>query len=83
MEKTAIQEYTKDIFNLITDAMDNDLSLQWLKDKIELEISLEYVEKEKQQIIDAVTYGQNNYTFTTNDDKRIAENYYYNTFKQD
>ena len=37
-------------------------------------------EMEKQQIIDAVTYGQNNYTETTIGCKEIAENYYNETF---
>lgn len=37
----------------------------------------------EKQIIDAVTYGQNNYTPSTNADKEIAKNYYHHTFKQD
>jgi hypothetical protein len=64
--------------------MDNDLSLQWLKDKIEDEISLEYSEKEKQQIIDA--YGQPRVYFD-DDFKQMdeinGEQYYNLTFKQD
>lgn len=81
MEQTAAKEYTKNILNLITDAMDNDLSLQWLKDKIEVETSLEYVEKEKKQIIDA--YSKGCYSETGGYDDIEAEQYYNETFKQD
>ena len=82
--KSALKEYTETILSIITDAMDNDLSLQWLKDKIEDEISLEYSEKEKQQIIDA--YGQPRVYFD-DDFKQMdeinGEQYYNLTFKQD
>jgi len=81
MGKTALKEYTETILSIITDAMDNDLSLQWLKDKIEDEISLEYSEKEKQQIVDAVIHG-NNMPLMANP-KLLSEEYYNQTYKQD
>lgn len=37
-------------------------------------------EMEKEQIIDSVNFGQNNYTDTTIEDKEIAEQYYNETF---
>jgi hypothetical protein len=37
-------------------------------------------EEEKQQIIDAVNFGQTNYTDTTIEDKEIAEQYYEQTY---
>ena len=77
--KSAVKEYTETILSIITDAMDNDLSLQWLKDKIKDEISLEYVEKEKQQIINATCLND----YVNEDDKQIGERYYKEAFKQD
>ncbi len=74
---TAVEEYTKYILNLITDSIDNDLSLQWLKDKIELETSLEYIEMEKQQIVDAYRKG------FISDDIKLAGDYYNETFKSE
>jgi len=80
--KSALKEYTETILSIITDAMDNDLSLQWLKDKIEDEISLEYSEKEKQQIIDAHKVGK--FEAKLPIEKQATGNQYYNeTFKQD
>jgi len=80
--KSALKEYTETILSIITDAMDNDLSLQWLKDKIEDEISLEYSEKEKQQIIDA--HGVKTESINQDQSKIVTGNQYYNeTFKQD
>ena len=38
-------------------------------------------EMEKQQIIEAVGFGQNNHTVSINCDKKIAEQYYNETFK--
>lgn len=76
--KSALKEYTETILSIITDAMDNDLSLQWLKDKIEDEISLEYSEKEKQQIIDAF----DGFPLRTRNSQN-GEEYYSKTYKQD
>jgi hypothetical protein len=76
--KSALKEYTETILSIITDAMDNDLSLQWLKDKIEDEISLEYSEKEKQQIIDAF----DGFPLSTRNSQN-GEEYYTETYKQD
>lgn len=41
----------------------------------------EYVEKEKQQIIDAVKYGQNNRSLSLKHEEEIAKNYFNKTFK--
>jgi len=80
--KSALKEYTETILSIITDAMDNDLSLQWLKDKIEDEISLEYSEKEKQQIIDVIVWFDD--TDRTPSEIEISAKQYYNeTYKQD
>jgi hypothetical protein len=38
-------------------------------------------EMEKQQIIDAVTFGQNNHTVNISDDLAIAKQYYNEQFK--
>jgi hypothetical protein len=38
---------------------------------------------EKEQIIDSVNFGQNNYTDTTIEDKEIAEQYYNETFNNE
>ena len=84
--KSALKEYTETILSIITDAMDNDLSLQWLKDKIEDEISLEYVEKEKQQIIDAYKQGVDDWVVEDISIKvknKTSERYYNETYKQD
>lgn len=35
----------------------------------------------KQEIIDAIKFGQDNYTDTTIEDKKIAEQYYNETFE--
>ncbi len=40
-------------------------------------------EMEKEQIIDSVNFGQNNYTDTTIEDKEIAEQYYNETFNNE
>ena len=48
--KTTIEEYTETILNIITDAMDNDLSFQWLKDKIEIDLKNDFIEIEKEQL---------------------------------
>ena len=80
--KSALKEYTETILSIITDAMDNDLSLQWLKDKIEDEISLEYSEKEKQQIIDVIVWFDDT-DRTPSQIEISAEQYYNETFKQD
>ena len=37
-------------------------------------------EMHKQEIIDAIKFGQDNYTDTTIEDKKIAEQYYNETF---
>ena len=39
-----------------------------------------YSHNEKQQIIDAVTYGQNNHSVSISDDKDTAIGYYNETF---
>jgi energy-converting hydrogenase A subunit M len=80
--KSALKEYTETILSIITDAMDNDLSLQWLKDKIEDEISLEYSEKEKQQIIDAYKVGKFEAKLPI-EEQTTGKQYYNETFKQD
>ena len=84
--KSAVKEYTETILSIITDAMDNDLSLQWLKDKIEGEISLMYAEKEEQQIIDAYRQGVEDWSiddFSTKTKNTISERYFNETFKHD
>lgn len=42
----------------------------------------EYVEKEKQHIIDAVKYGQNNSSLSLKHEEEIAKNYYTKTFEK-
>ena len=42
-----------------------------------------FLEIEKQQIIDAVGFGQNNHTVSINCDKKLAEDYYNQKFKSE
>lgn len=39
------------------------------------------LETEKQQIIDAVKYGQNNHSISITHEEKMADNYYKETFK--
>tara|TARA_R110000868_G_scaffold237715_1_gene492311 strand:- start:575 stop:802 length:228 start_codon:yes stop_codon:yes gene_type:complete len=65
-------------------------AVEWLVSRIKLgdksfdEFFYGYIEEakqiHKQQIIDAIKFGQDNYTDTTIEDKEIAEQYYNETF---
>ena len=78
MEKTAIQQVFSELENLHPHLF----NIYSTEGREFVNHFHKFLEVEKKQIIDAVTYGQNNYTPLTNTDKEIAENYYYNTFKK-
>jgi hypothetical protein len=72
--------------------MENNKSItavEWLVEQFfstKRELSVEEIieqakQIEKQQIIDAVTFGQNNYTIRISVDLEIAEQYYNETFQ--
>jgi hypothetical protein len=63
----------------------NNNSIDSIKERIykESEIWKQAKEMEKEQIIDSVNFGQNNYTDTTIEDKEIAEQYYNETFNNE
>ena len=55
---------------------------KWLIDEEDLDKLIEQAkEMEKKQIIDAVTFGQNNHTVSITSDKETAEQYYNETYK--
>ncbi len=41
-----------------------------------------FLNSEKEELIKAVTYGQNNYSVSISHDKQIAERYYIENFKK-
>jgi len=82
MEKTAIEwmieQLNKEGF-IGTYCIDSEIDF---KRELMNEIIKQAKEMEKQQIIDAVTYGQDNYEDTTIQCKEISENYYKVTFNK-
>lgn len=64
-------------------------AVEWLEEELKHIIPIIFLDKfnqakemEKQQIVDAVTFGQNNNTVMIQADLEIAEQYYNETFKQ-
>lgn len=75
--KTAVKLFTESIIDLIQDAQDNDLSFDFIKNKISIYFEDEFLEKEKQQIIEAYMRGSDFNNPTSND----ARVYYNHKFK--
>lgn len=85
MATTTMELAFKSIENLIQDAQDNNLTLQWLKDKITIDLKDDFLEIEKKQIKDSFNAGYRNGeedANTKNNHKDISEfanaDYYYN-----
>ena len=74
--KTAMQKLKDMIERMAENGGDYDLLcvLGLIEDR--------FLNEEKEQIIEAVHYGQNNYSVSTKSDAEIANRYYIKTFKQ-
>lgn len=75
--KTAVKELIKQLENFKKFPM---------VDKPTIEAAIDFaklaIEPEKQQIIDAVVYGQNNHSVSIAKDNEAAQNYYTKTFNE-
>lgn len=85
-KKTAVKQIMNWILNnsvfTQTTTLDGEINIHLLLDKKEMKKMFDkHLALENQQIINAVTFGQNNNTVSLNKDKIIAEQYYKETYE--
>ena len=73
---TVVELFTESIINIINDAQDNDLNIEFIRDKISIDFKDEFMEIEKIQIMNA-------WNDVGTDGVTTAEQYYNETFKSE